>query len=698
MKKVCAVLLLFIAVPTLAQSIVWNGKASSLRIGNRLSVLRDPTGALSIGQVSSPGFQTRFAHSNQIILNGGFTDAFFWLRFTVDNPTPDRLLLEVAQAFLPVAELYYRTDAGKWTKAVAGYRVPLDEKTVKSHYQVFPLPTGKHEYYVRFQAHSQPVPVTLWETSAYEIKTYKQRIVYGFYLGFMLYVLLTNLFFFFSLRNRMYLFYAFVVLIYVCYGLTVMDGFVVYFIDYLDLTFLYITIPTVGVVVQTMYCLLFLEAAKYTPRISRFVWGVVAYFAAYMVLKYFLPISVILAVNTVNALISFFLMGFVGIQVGRNGNRLGYYFALAYFIYFVLVLTEATYIQTGNPAYIAELSYVTFATLIESFVLSFLLSKRFEWEQRELTQAKAVAQQRLLEKTRENEQILLSQNEKLEREVAERTKTIEHKTVELQESLDNLKATQAQLLQQEKLASLGEMTAGIAHEIQNPLNFVTNFSAVSIELVNELKQELTSGNSTGIDAITRDLGNNLQRINQHGNRASNIVREMQDHSRTNAGQKTPTDLNKLVDDYLHIAYQDVLSKDKLFNADLQTDYDPQLGRVSIVPQDIARVILNLFTNAFYALREKQSHIADKSYQPTLLISTRKTEHQVILRIKDNGIGIPSDLLTKIYHPFFTTKPAGQGTGLGLSLSYDIIKGHSGEININTEQGQFTDVTVSLPLQ
>ncbi|MEZ0607538.1 7TM-DISM domain-containing protein [Fibrella sp. WM1] len=696
-RRFLILLLVLLPIWSLAQPIVWTGQSDFLTIGDRVSILTDTTGNLTIGQVSSPAFQGRFKPSRQVIINVGFSDRIHWLRFSLDNPTTDNLLLEVAQAFLPITELYYQNDAGKTVRQTAGFRVPVDAKVRKHHYQVFPIPPGKRTYFVRFLAHSQPVPISIWEASAHEVKTYKQRLIYGFYVGFMFFVLLSNLFFFFSLRNRMYLLYAVVVLIYLSYAMAVLDGFVVYFIDNLDLTFWYITIPTIGVTVQTIYCLLFLEAKRYIPKVSRFVWGVVVYFATYAVLKYLLPMPVILAINTVNALLSFFLMGFVGVKAGQQGNRLGYYFALAYFIYFLLVLTEATYIQTGKPAYFAELSHVTLATLIESFILSFLLSKRFEWERADVEKAKAEAQEQLLAKTLENEQLLLSQNETLEQEVAQRTRDIEHKSTQLQQSLHELKTAQAQLIQREKMASLGELTAGIAHEIQNPLNFVNNFSEVSIELIDELRTELLAGRLTDAVTISHDLAENLQRISQNGNRASGIVRGMLEHARTGSGERQLTDLNSVADEYLRMAYRDLRAKDPSVTFVLHTHFEPNLAPVRVVAQDVARVMLNLYTNAFYALRDRQRQLGP-DYQPTLWVSSERTPDAVLFRVKDNGTGIPHEVLNKVFQPFFTTKPTGQGVGLGLSLSYDIItKGLGGDIRINTEIGQYTEVLLTIPL-
>ncbi len=261
----------------------------------------------------------------------------------------------------------------------------------------------------------------------------------------------------------------------------------------------------------------------------------------------------------------------------------------------------------------------------------------------------------------------------------------------LETTLTNLKSTQSQLIQSEKMASLGELTAGIAHEIQNPLNFVNNFSEVSTELVDEMNEEIAKGNLEDAAAIANDLKQNLEKINHHGKRAGDIVKGMLQHSRSSSGVKELTDINALADEYLRLAYHGLRAKDKSFNATMITDYDETIGNINIIPQDIGRVILNLITNAFYVVNEKAlSAVATPTaakYEPTVSVITKKVEDRVLISVKDNGNGIPKKVLDKIFQPFFTTKPTGQGTGLGLSLSYDIVKAHGGELKVETKEGE-----------
>ncbi|WP_229254077.1 ATP-binding protein [Dyadobacter sp. NIV53] len=277
---------------------------------------------------------------------------------------------------------------------------------------------------------------------------------------------------------------------------------------------------------------------------------------------------------------------------------------------------------------------------------------------------------------------------------------IDHQRSKVENALTDLKATQTQLIQKEKLASLGELTAGIAHEIQNPLNFVNNFSEVSTDLVEELKQEALAGHTDDVLAIADDLAQNLQKITHHGGRASNIVKGMLEHSRSGSGEKRPTDLNALCDEYLKIAYHGLKAKDNSFNCELVTGFDHDLGKVNVVPQEVGRVLLNLYNNAFYAVKERGALGKGQGldYQPTVWVSTKLLDNKVEIRVRDNGSGIPESVIDKIFQPFFTTKPTGEGTGLGLSLSYDVVtKGHGGTLTVESEVESTTEFLIRLPI-
>jgi two-component system NtrC family sensor kinase len=266
----------------------------------------------------------------------------------------------------------------------------------------------------------------------------------------------------------------------------------------------------------------------------------------------------------------------------------------------------------------------------------------------------------------------------------------------LQNTLANLQATQKQLVQSEKMASLGELTAGIAHEIQNPLNFVNNFAEVNVELIDELETEANKGNLEEVKLLAKDIKENETKINHHGKRADAIVKSMLQHSRKSSGQKELTDINALCDEYLRLSYHGLRAKDKSFNAEFDTQYDTTLAPINVVPQDIGRVILNLINNAFYAVNERQKKDKDSGYKPRVTLTTRQEGKQVVIEVADNGTGMPDQVKEKIFQPFFTTKPTGEGTGLGLSLSYDIVtKGHGGTMQVETKEGVGTRFNVQL---
>lgn len=319
-------------------------------------------------------------------------------------------------------------------------------------------------------------------------------------------------------------------------------------------------------------------------------------------------------------------------------------------------------------------------------------------------------QRKALEKERqkaleEEKKLQISESMKaaLELQVAARTKELLGQKESLEKALSDLKLTQTQLIHAEKMASLGELTAGIAHEIQNPLNFVNNFSEVNNELFLELKEELDKGDIEEVKAIAANIEQNLQKISHHGKRADAIVKGMLQHSRSSGLSKEQTDINALADEYFRLAYHGLRAKDKSFNAQLISEFDEKAGQLKVIAQDIGRVILNLITNAFYAVDEKRKS-GIEGYEPTVTVSTRRIaatavdEEKVQITVKDNGSGIPQDVIDKIFQPFFTTKPTGQGTGLGLSMSYDIITAHGGEFRVETKEGDGSEFIILLPAE
>ncbi len=357
----------------------------------------------------------------------------------------------------------------------------------------------------------------------------------------------------------------------------------------------------------------------------------------------------------------------------------------------IILLVIYSTLNINRGSYL-NYNLATALTLCFPFTLIVYVALRF----REINKNIILNAQQIVALSDEKRTMAENQKKQLEVQVKERT-------IELENSIDNLKSTQSQLIQSEKMASLGELTAGIAHEIQNPLNFVNNFSEVSTELIDEMNEEIVKGNYEDVKEIANDVRQNLDKINHHGKRAADIVKGMLQHSRSSSGVKEPTDINALCDEYLRLSYHGLRAKDKSFNATMKTDFDESIDKINIIPQDIGRVVLNLINNAFYVVGEKTSIYNLQSenqkdigaYEPTVSISTKKLDGKILITVSDNGNGIPTKVLDKIFQPFFTTKPTGQGTGLGLSLSYDIVKAHGGELTVKTQEGEGSAFTITL---
>ncbi len=332
--------------------------------------------------------------------------------------------------------------------------------------------------------------------------------------------------------------------------------------------------------------------------------------------------------------------------------------------------------------------------LFSSFLIAFISHQRKKLKYHKDLQAMQEEQQ----------QALIQQNTMLEQRVIERTTEITQQKETLESTLTELKASQLQLIQREKMASLGELTAGIAHEIQNPLNFVNNFAEINTELLSEIKDRLAQEKlpeqlTSDINPIIDDLSDNLDKIHLHGKRADGIVKNMLQHSQTSTGAMEFTNLNNLVDEYFKLSFYGFRSKNKLFNCAVKTAYDESIKEIQVVPQDIGRILVNLFNNALYSLNEKikneQQAALSSTYEATLFITTKMDGKHAYITIRDNGMGIPEKSIGKVFQPFFTTKPTGGSTGLGLSLSYDIIKAHQGNLLVESTEGEFAEFIIVL---
>jgi two-component system, NtrC family, sensor kinase len=464
-----------------------------------------------------------------------------------------------------------------------------------------------------------------------------------------------------------------------------------------------------GLVLAFM-CIVYYRMAK--VRLDGYFYALIAFNMAYILvsgLNYGFPWhSILLLVNSIFSFIVVVRLTSVGFKKRTKGFLiLGG--AVSFAIFGLVCITVATiFLNYGiSPNGHNDLKYGISPYLIDAiFGLSSIcipigLSLFMGIESRETNQelSKQLSKNEQLKNDaikleQEKQHLLATQNETLEKQVTERT-------AELNQSLVVLKAMQSQLIQSEKLASLGELTAGISHEIQNPLNFVTNFSELSIDLAKDLKEEIdrTELDKEYVGDLLADLTSNQEKINFHGKRASSIVKGMLDHSRTSAGVKELVDINKLADEYLRLSFHGLRAKDKKFNADFTTDFSDSNPKIEVVAQDFGRVILNLINNAFYAVNQRKlANQADSTYQPLVTVTTLQIDNQLIIKIRDNGTGMPESVKAKIFQPFFTTKPTGEGTGLGLSLSHDIVtKGHGGTLEVDSTEGVGTTFIVTLPL-
>jgi len=512
------------------------------------------------------------------------------------------------------------------------------------------------------------------------------NILYGIYIGFMILMVLYNLFIYTSLKDPAYLFYV----LYVAFmTLTnvIEEG--------LAFEYFWPNAPQLNHYVNIIACFtgsfailfsaVFLHTRENAKKMHRLL--------SLLVLCYGVSIIIILTGNrflgmiitefiSLVAVVSLFIAGIV---VYRNGFEPARFYLIAWTALLIGVLAFVLKDFNIVPYTQLTVSGMRIGSAIEAVLLSFALANKINIyrQQKEEAEAKAFSQ------LKENEKLVLGQNVILETKVAERTKELNH-------LLEELKETQTQLIQREKLASLGELSAGIAHEIQNPLNFVNNFSEINLELIAEMNNEMDNKNFEEARGLAKSVTENEEKINHHGKRADAIVKGMLQHSRSSAGKKEPADINALADEYLHLAFHGLRAKDKDFHASFTTDFDQSIGKVNMVAQDIGRVLLNLINNAFYAVNER-SREEGAPYQPTVSVSSTKSKSHVYVRVSDNGYGISHKVLDKIFQPFFTTKPTGQGTGLGLSVSYDIVQAHGGEIKVESKEGEGASFILGLPL-
>ena len=673
-------------------------------------MLEDKESRWTIEQVSKSPLADKFHRRDTLLQDIDTVVKTYWFRFRLKNVmnVPAKISLD---AYFERDDYYILDQHGSINHFVTGRNVPWKNKDGFKSRNFIPLTLqpGEEIFVYDRASNDNPGMPELFNLDIASTEKIIERdfvsvqddLVPKFYklvyfaLGFFLLATIFNLFFFWTTRERTYLYFALFLL------------FVVVEIFTQGLTRLYPGLRTyegIYVIVALFFYFLFIRryfaTFQYAPRWDKFLIAISGLILVNVAARFIFPENDL--VEIASQITAFFispaalLVTFV--LFARKHKQAARFFMIAilpdllfqllYGLFVVIAQfgVEAPYFlewiyQNGNA-----ISVTTTGWMILLF--TWVLFQRYDQQRKEIAQQQLDKERLAKEKEIERSNLIEQQKIVLE-------KTVEERTAELKQSLNNLQATQSQLIQSEKMASLGELTAGIAHEIQNPLNFVNNFSEINEELVSELKKQAGDGNLEEVKLIANDIAFNSEKITQHGKRADAIVKGMLQHSRSSTGVKEPTDINALCDEYLRLSYHGLRAKDKSFNATTKTDFDESIGEVNVIPQDIGRVVLNLINNAFYAVDEKKQQVAD-GYKPTVIVSSKKVGDKIEIKVRDNGNGIPQKVLHKIFQPFFTTKPTGQGTGLGLSLSYDIVKAHGGELKVETKEGEGSEFIVFLP--
>lgn len=676
-------------------------------------ILPDATGKLSLPAVQASAFEspgtTKYRIANHDI-------NVYWFRYSLKNLVDHSVQVAIPAALSRV-EVYTTDSLGRWTKKTTGAGVPFSERSDFKRYRqlVYTIHPGETVTFYeremlnfkidRFMSLAIGYKI-LKDTPTEVVNYYEDRLsevsVIAFLCGLLVLAALVNVFFYLVSREKVYLWFA---LFGLCYALLAgnMPLFDVFLKEVPDLNRYNAILALTSGFFLWKFLAAFYGSAVLYPR-----WHRVTDYLSYSTL---LSAMLMASLNTIaipwlSGLVAILVLTFcvnavlilsVSLFKGKQDRIFKLVTALPFLFIAVTYIVADTLRGTGmdrNPVtnflyeYGPDITLLCFYWLVVLFLWKMI--QRFQTLQKQVLQ-EALEKERIeREGEAERLQLIAAQKVELEHQVTERT-------AEVNQSIIHLKQTQTQLIQSEKMASLGELTAGIAHEIQNPLNFVNNFSEVSIELVEEMEIELTNGDKDEALAIAGDVKQNLEKIRHHGKRADGIVKGMLQHSRAGGTAKEPTNINSLVDEYLRLAYHGLRAKDKNFNAELVSNLAADLPLIDVVPQDVGRVFLNLFTNAFYAMQQKVK-MQPADYKPLVQVTTATVDgSRVEITVRDNGIGIPEAIRNKIMQPFFTTKPTGEGTGLGLSLSYDIVvKVHGGSISVDSLEGEFTQFVISLP--
>ncbi len=697
MRFACLFFIFSAAVAGAQDTVAVTDRLALANLAPAATFIRDTAGVFAIESFLQQPAPAAFRPVKKEVIAFGITKHVFWVKTALRNATTKTLLLKVGNSALAELDVYETAGPALLQHYHSGSRLPAAQREVQDVDYLFPLqvqPGQATTVYIRVR-HFRGTQFHLQagtETAFYN-EAGRRNVEQGIYYGFMLLMILYNLFIYFLLRDTSYLYYVAYVFLMGLLNATV-TGYAFQYLwpawpalnPYEDIVAALVCIAGI------LFTVNFLNTKKNAPFLHRLLLLLlVAYTAMIGVIAAgnFLAGSVAVEMASLLLVLLFF---FTAWRVLKKGYKPAGFFLLAWSLLLVSVIIFVLKDFQVLPYNDFTENSLQLGSAAEALLLSMALANRINVYKQE----KLEAQLETLRSLEENRKLITGQNQELEKKVEERTGELKETNKELLTALMNLQDTQAQLVQREKMASLGELIAGIAHEIQNPLNFVNNFAESNNEILADLQQAAKAGNWAEVQLLAGEAGENEQRILHHGKRADSIVKSMLLHSRSGTGKKEPTDINQLANEYLRMSYQGLRAKDGSFYAQHTAIFDDGIGKIEVVAQEIGRVLLNLFNNAFYTVHEKKK-LLNRTFEPAVLVRTKRTEDRVEIEVEDNGMGIPEKAAGKIFQPFYTTKPTGVGTGLGLSLSYDIVtKGHGGELKVQTKEGEGTVFKIILP--
>ncbi len=705
MKKSALVFALFVSAFAHAQVKISNTRDVSNLAYNAL-YLEDKAGRKTIYDVAAPGTNEVFRKINNSVCNFGITASPYWVKCTLRNETDEKIYLELGNPTLTDVQLYeFDSSSEPIRQRHSGNWLPFKQRDIPDltyRLMLYAPPRAIETFFLRVQHYrGTQFSLNAGTESALNTMNTPRRMFEMIYYGLIAVMVLYNFFIYLTLKDKAYLYYVLYTFLMALLNAVVNGDAFKYLWPGAPALNHFVDIISCSIAATSiLFAIHFLKTRQNAPLFHKLLRMFLVSYAGLVLIilaQRFLLKGNMQAMMYLFSFLAFLIFVTVlilflgGIVVLRKGYRPARFYMVAWSFLLVSVIIFILKDFNVLPYNFFTLKSMQMGSAAEALFLSMALADRINLLKKEKEEAQLLT----LRSLEENKKLVTEQNVLLEKKVEERTQELKKANQQLLAAVQNLKETQNQLIQREKMASLGELTAGIAHEIRNPLNFVNNFSEVNKELITELKIAIDKNGIEEIIAIANDLEENEEKINNHGKRAEAIVKSMLEHSRISKGEKQLTDINALVDEFLRLSYQATRTKDKSFNALINTDYDQTIGKVNIVPQDIGRVLLNLFNNAFYAVQQKKQQ--EDMYEPVITVISKNLNDKIEIIVKDNGSGISQKLVSKIFQPFFTTKPSGEGTGLGLSLSYDIIKAHGGEIKVNSEEGKYAEFIIQLPV-